>query len=104
MDLDDRLVRVSEWPDGGLPEQVGEGELVWPLDGGALEYLRWYLGEYHRAPSGLWEELVPHPMSGTGPRDLARLAAWLGVLIGPGAASTHDHAMCPSSVDDLPAE
>jgi hypothetical protein len=68
VDLSDRLVKVSWWPEGGLPEQVSESELAWPLDDAALEDLRWYLEDYLRAPFGVWEE--------RGPQVQAGFAAW----------------------------
>ena len=68
VDLSDRLVKVSQWPDDGLPEQVSESEFVWPLDDVALEDLRWYLEDYLRAPFGVWEE--------RGPQIQAGLAGW----------------------------
>ena len=44
---------VLSWPDGGLPEEVSRGPLAWPLDGEALEDLRWYLEDYLLAPFGV---------------------------------------------------
>ena len=61
-------VTVAIWPEGGLPETVSQAGLVWPLDEGALEDLRWYLEDYLRAPFGVWED--------RGPRVAARLAGW----------------------------
>ena len=64
VDLSNRLVKVSRWPEDGLPEQVSETELAWPLDDAALEDLRWYLEDYLRAPFGVWEERGPHIQAG----------------------------------------
>jgi tetratricopeptide (TPR) repeat protein len=69
VDLDaSGLVIIATWPDGGLPEAVSQARLVWPLDGEALEDLRWYLEDYLRAPFGVWED--------RGPRIEAQLAGW----------------------------
>ncbi len=66
----DGQVTVSSWPEGEqLPSPAGEPfELVWPLDGNALEDLRWYLEDYLRAPYGVYEE--------RGPEVAAALAGW----------------------------
>jgi hypothetical protein len=62
-------VPVSEWRDGELPDRVSEPvELDWPLDGEALEDLRWYLEDYLRAPFGVYGE--------RGPRVAQQLPAW----------------------------
>ncbi|MFI7102104.1 tetratricopeptide repeat protein [Streptomyces sp. NPDC050161] len=55
---DDGRVTVLAWPTGeSYPSQVGDPvELVQPLDGSALEELRWYLEEYLRAPFGVYGE------------------------------------------------
>ena len=50
---------VLSWPDGELPQGVSRGPLVWPLDAGALEDLRWYLEDYLQAPYGVWEDRGP---------------------------------------------
>ena len=50
---------VLSWPEGGLPEEVSAGALAWPLDGDALEDLRWYLEDYLLAPFGVWEDRGP---------------------------------------------
>jgi hypothetical protein len=50
---------VLAWPEGGLPEEVARAPLAWPLDGDALEDLRWYLEDYLLAPFGVWEEHGP---------------------------------------------
>src|ERR1035441_1709407 len=43
----DGRASVLWWPpDGGLPEEVSRAPLGWPLDGDALEDLRWYLEDY----------------------------------------------------------
>jgi hypothetical protein len=39
-------VNVLSWPDGGIPEEVSQASLEWPLDTDALEDLRWYLEDY----------------------------------------------------------
>lgn len=39
----DGQAKVLTWPDGGIPEQVSQAPLTWPLD--ALEDLRWYQEE-----------------------------------------------------------
>ncbi len=68
--------------DGGLAETVSRAGLVWPLDGAALEDVRWYLEDYLRAPFGVWEE--------RGPEIQARLASWgeavYASVFGPGPA------------------
>jgi tetratricopeptide (TPR) repeat protein len=55
----DGQAAVLTWPDGGMPEEVARGPLAWPLDGAALEDLRWYLEDYLLAPFGVWEERGP---------------------------------------------
>ena len=67
---------VLVWPDGGLPEEVSRAPLAWPLDGDALEDLRWYLEDYLLAPFGVWED--------RGPAVQAKLAGWgdAGVRVG----------------------
>jgi hypothetical protein len=50
-------VSVGIWPEGhtpGGPTEEPTG-LVWPLDAGALEDLRWYLEDYLRLPFGVYE-------------------------------------------------
>jgi tetratricopeptide (TPR) repeat protein len=42
-----------------MPEPVTRAPLVWPLDGDALEDLRWYLEDYLQAPFGVWEQRGP---------------------------------------------
>jgi tetratricopeptide (TPR) repeat protein len=73
---------VLSWPDGGLPEEVFRGVLAWPLDGEALEDLRWYLEDYLLAPFGVWED--------RGPAVRGKLAAWgeqvFGSVFGGGPA------------------
>ena len=64
----DGRVSVGTWLDGELPAIGEPGELAWPLDGDALEDLRWYLEDYLRAPFGVWED--------RGPRVEAALAGW----------------------------
>jgi tetratricopeptide (TPR) repeat protein len=69
VDLDiDGQARVSSWPEGGLPEEVSRAPLAWPLDGDALEDLRWYLEDYLLAPYGVWED--------RGPAIREKLAGW----------------------------
>jgi tetratricopeptide (TPR) repeat protein len=69
VDLDgDGQVTVGLWPEAGLPETVSRAGVEWPLDGGELEDLRWYLEDYLRAPFGVWEE--------RGPQIQAQLAGW----------------------------
>ncbi len=73
---------VLWWPDGGLPEEVSRAQAGWPLDGDALEELRWYLEDYLLAPFGVWED--------RGPAVAARLAGWgelvFGSVFGAGPA------------------
>jgi tetratricopeptide (TPR) repeat protein len=73
---------VLLWPDGGLPEEVSRAQLAWPLDGDALEDLRWYLEDYLLAPFGVWED--------RGPAVQGKLAAWgkqvFGSVFGSGPA------------------
>ena len=70
------------WPDGGLPEPVSRAPLAWPLDGDALDDLRWYLEDYLLAPFGVWED--------RGPAVRGKLAGWgdlvFGSVFGPGPA------------------
>ena len=61
---------VLSWPEQGVPELVSRVPLGWPLDGDALEELRWYLEDYLQAPYGVWEN--------RGPAVRDRLAAWGG--------------------------
>ena len=81
----DGRVSVVPWPEGELLPggAVGEAsELVWPLDGDALEELRWYLEDYLRAPFGVYES--------RGPATAARLQRWgeavFGAVFGSGPA------------------
>lgn len=55
----DGQAKVLSWPDGGIPEQVSQAPLAWPLNADALEDLRWYLEDYLLAPYGVWEERGP---------------------------------------------
>ena len=64
----DGQASVMTWPDGGMPEEVSTAPLTWPLDGDALEDLRWYLEDYLQAPFGVWED--------RGPAVQAKLAGW----------------------------
>ncbi len=65
---------VQSWPDGELPQEVSRSPVAWPLDGDALEDLRWYLEDYLLAPFGVWEE--------RGPAVQARLAEWGDLVFG----------------------
>jgi hypothetical protein len=51
-------VSVSAWLDGELPGGPAPRpfQLSWPLDGDALEDLRWYLEDYLRAPFGVYSD------------------------------------------------
>ena len=74
---------VIPWRQGELPAgAAGEPQPVtWPLDGDALEELRWYLEDYLRAPFGVYES--------RGPQTAARLGEWgeavFGAVFGQGA-------------------
>jgi len=71
LDVDeDGRVSVSAWRAGeALPNRAGDPvPLVWPLDGPALEDLRWYLEDYLRAPFGVYGE--------RGPRVEAQFPKW----------------------------
>ena len=61
---------------------AARAQLAWPLDGDALEDLRWYLEDYLRAPFGVWED--------RGPAVQGRLAGWgeavFESVFGPGPA------------------
>jgi tetratricopeptide (TPR) repeat protein len=72
----DGRVAVSSWPEGEqLPSPAGEPfELAWPLDGDAMEDLRWYLEDYLRAPYGVYEE--------RGPEVAAALTGWGQAVFG----------------------
>ena len=80
----DGRVSVGTWLDGELPGgAAGEPSgLAWPLDGDALEELRWYLEDYLRAPFGVYES--------RGPATAARLGPWgeavFGAVFGAGPA------------------
>ena len=78
----DGQVKVLSWPDTGLPEEVSQMPLAWPLDMAALEDLRWYLEDYLLAPFGVWED--------RGPVVQANLARWgdqaFGSVFGSGPA------------------
>ncbi len=77
VDIDsDGLVTVSSWPEGEhLPSPASAPfALGWPLDGEALEDLRWYLEDYLQAPYGVYEE--------RGPRVAATLAEWGEAVFG----------------------
>ena len=50
----DGRVSVGTWLDGELPATGEPCQLAWPLDGDALEDLRWYLEDYLRAPFGVY--------------------------------------------------
>jgi hypothetical protein len=48
---------VLVWPEGELPGPAGEPfDLVWPLDQDALEDFRWYLEDYLRLPTAVYED------------------------------------------------
>jgi hypothetical protein len=64
----DGRVSVSTWLDGELPAAGEPREFGWPLDGEALEDLRWYLEDYLRSPFGVWED--------RGPQVESALAGW----------------------------
>ena len=63
----DGQVKVLSWPDTGLPEEVSQMPLAWPLDMAALEDLRWYLEDYLLAPFGVWEDRGPVVQAILGP-------------------------------------
>ncbi len=52
----DGQAKVLRWAEGEIPEEVSREALAWPLDGDALEDLRWYLEDYLQAPFGVWED------------------------------------------------
>jgi tetratricopeptide (TPR) repeat protein len=70
----DGQAKVLSWPDGGIPEQVSQAPLAWPLDADALEDLRWYLEDYLQAPYGVWEE--------RGPAIREKLSGWGDLVFG----------------------
>jgi tetratricopeptide (TPR) repeat protein len=78
----DGQAAVLSWPDSGVPEELSRAPLTWPLDGNALEDLRWYLEDYLQAPFGVWED--------RGPAVRERLAGWgdqvFGTVFGAGPA------------------
>ena len=55
----DGQAAVLRWAEGEVPEEVSREPLAWPLDGEALEDLRWYLEDYLQAPYGVWGERGP---------------------------------------------
>jgi hypothetical protein len=57
----DGQAAVVWWREGEIPEEVSRRPLAWPLDGDALEDLRWYLEDYLLAPYGVWQEQGPAP-------------------------------------------
>jgi tetratricopeptide (TPR) repeat protein len=59
VDLSDDQVSVLSWPQDELPQELSRGPLAWPLDGAALEDLRWYLEDYLLAPFGVWQDRGP---------------------------------------------
>jgi hypothetical protein len=79
---DDGRTSVLTWPENGAPEVLSRAPLAWPLDGDALEDLRWYLEDYLLAPYGVWDE--------RGPAVRKKLAPWggevFGSVFGPGPA------------------
>jgi hypothetical protein len=72
----DGQAAVLSWPEGGLPEEVSRAPLAWPLDGDALEDLRWYLEDYLLAPFGVWED--------RGPVVREKLTGWGNQVFGSG--------------------
>jgi hypothetical protein len=78
----DGWVKVSSWPENAAPELVARAPLEWPLDGEALEDLRWYLEDYLLAPFGVWDD--------RGPAVRDRLRGWgdqvFGSVFGSGPA------------------
>jgi hypothetical protein len=66
--------KVLWWPDGGLPEEVSQAPLAWPVDGDALEDLRWYLEDYLQAPFEVWKD--------RGPAVRAKLPGWGDLVFG----------------------
>jgi hypothetical protein len=82
VNLDDHgQVTLGTCLEGGLPETAPQAGLMWPLDGVALEDLRWYLEDYLRAPFGVYGD--------RGPRVQAALPGWgtamFSAVFGPGA-------------------
>ena len=53
---EDGRVSVGTVLDGELPSPGNPHELAWPLDGDALEDLRWYLEEYLLWPYAVYED------------------------------------------------
>src|ERR1019366_6532988 len=72
LEADGPRVSVGTWLEGELPVPGQPSKLAWPLDGEALEDLRWYLEDYLRAPFGVYEE--------RGPRVQERLVGWGGEI------------------------
>lgn len=65
----DGRASVATWLDGDdFPDTGPAFELAWPLDGDALDDLRWYLEDYLRLPSAVYGE--------KGQRLQAQLADW----------------------------
>jgi hypothetical protein len=89
----DGWVSVDTWLDGEFPGGTDQepSALDWPLDGDALEDLRWYLEDYLRAPFGVYED--------RGPGVAARLPEWgkavFGAVFGPGPAPDAYQRMRP---------
>src|SRR5215469_9594116 len=78
----DGQAAVMSWPDGGLPEEISQAPLAWPLGAESLGALRWYLEDYLLAPFGVWED--------QGPQVEDKLAGWgdevFGAVFGSGPA------------------
>ncbi len=78
----DGATGVLSWPNSGVPEKVPRSPFEWPLDGDALEDLRWYLEDYLSAPFGVWED--------RGQAVQGKLAGWgdevFGSVFGSGPA------------------
>ena len=76
----DGQAAVMSWPDGGLPEEISQAPLAWPLGAESLGDLRWYLEDYLLAPFGVWED--------QGPQVEDKLAGWgdevFGAVFGSG--------------------
>ena len=64
----DGQAEVLLWRGDGVLELLSRAPLTWPLDGEALEDLRWYLEDYLLAPFEVWEE--------RGPAVREKLTAW----------------------------
>jgi tetratricopeptide (TPR) repeat protein/transcriptional regulator with XRE-family HTH domain len=78
----DGQAEILSWSAQGASKVVSRAPFAWPLDGEALEDLRWYLEDYLKAPFGVWED--------RGPAVREKLTAWgeqvFGSLFGDAAA------------------